>query len=99
LLGKTLVVRVSGADTTYENEWQNFNPAGVSPFVPDDITQFANSKRLCHRARRWERVWKVVEAVGNRCVLHNVAFVQNVGPCRGNSNVERIGVSRQDRGP
>lgn len=98
LLGKVRVVRVS-ADTTYENEWQNFDPAGVRPFVPDDIAELANGKRLGHRARRWERVWQVVEPVGDRCVLHDVALVQNVGPCRGNSNVERIGVSGRDRGP
>lgn len=88
-----------GCGHTYENEWQDFYPAGVRPFVPDDITELANGKRLCHRARRGERVWQVVEPVGNRCVLHDITLVQNVGPCRGNSHVERIGASRRDLGP
>jgi hypothetical protein len=74
---ETVVMEDTGGRSrhTYENEWQNFNPAGVRPFVPDDITELANSKRLCHRARRWERVWQVVEPIGNRCVLHDVALV------------------------
>ena len=87
------------ADCTYENEGQNFDPAGVRPFVPDDITELADGKRLCHRARRWERIWQVVEPVGDCCILHDVALVQNVGPRWGNNDVERIGVSGQELGP
>jgi hypothetical protein len=75
LLGKATTGGGRVSADTYENEWQNFNPASVCPFVPDDVTELANSKRLCHRARRWERVWQVVEPVGNRCVLHDITLV------------------------
>lgn len=84
---------------TYENEWQNLDPASERPFVPDDVAELANSKRLRHRARRREYIWQIVESVGDRRVLHDVAFVQNVGPRWGDSHVERIGVPRRDHCP
>ena len=85
--------------STHEDEGQDFDPAGVGPFVPDDIAELADGERLCHRARRWEHIWQVVEPVGDRCVLHDVALVQNVGPRRGNCDVERIGVFRRELSP
>jgi hypothetical protein len=66
---------VSANANTYENEWQNFDPTGVRPFVPDDIAELTDGKRLCHRARSRERIWQVIEPVGNRCILHDVALV------------------------
>ena len=43
--------------STHEDEGQDFDPAGVGPFVPDDIAELADGERLCHRARRWEHIW------------------------------------------
>jgi hypothetical protein len=89
----------SRISTTYEDERENFDPAGVRPFVPEDIAELADGKRLRNCARRWEYIWQIVETVGDRRVLHDVAFVQNVGPRRGDRHVERIGVPRRELCP
>jgi hypothetical protein len=81
---------------TYEDEWKNFDPAGVRPFVSDGVTELANGKRLCYRARRWEHIWQFVVPVGDRRIFHDVAFMQNVGPRWGDTDVERIGVPRRE---
>ena len=83
-----------GGDSTYENERKDLDPAGVRPFVPDEIAELADGKRLRHRARRWEYIWQIVETVGDRRVLQDVAFVQDVRPRRGDGHVERVGVPR-----
>ena len=64
--------------------------------MPDDVAELADGKRLRYRARRWERIWQVVEPVRDRRILHNVALVQNVRPRWGNSHVERINVPRRE---
>ncbi len=79
---------------TYENEWQNLDPAGVRPFVPDDVAELANSQRLRYCARRWEYIWQIVEPVGDRRVFHDVAFMQNVRPRWRDRHDERICVPR-----
>jgi hypothetical protein len=84
---------------TYENEWKNLDPAGVCPFVPDDVAELANSKRLRYCARRREYIWQVIVPVGDRRVLHDVAFMQDVGPRWGDTDVERIGVPRRELCP
>ena len=67
--------------------------------MPDDIAELADGERLCYCTCRWEYIRQVVEPVGNRCILHDIALVQNVGPRWGNGDVERIGVSGRELDP
>lgn len=83
-------------EDTYEDEGQNFDPAGVRPLVPDEVAQLADGQRLRNRARPRERIWQVVEPICYRRVFHNVALVQNVGPRWGDGHIERIGFTRRE---
>jgi hypothetical protein len=67
--------------------------------VPDDVAELVNSERLRYCARRWEYIWQFVVPVGDRRILHDVAFMQDVGPRWGDTDVERIGVPGRELCP
>ena len=86
---------VVASAVTYEDERQNLDPASVRPLVPDDVAQLADSQWLRNCARRRECIWQLIEPVCYRCIFHDVALVQNVGPCWRDSHIECIGVTRR----
>lgn len=64
----------------YQDKRENFDPACERPFTAEDIGKFADCQRLSHCTCGRENVWKIVESIPNRCILHDVALVKDVGP-------------------
>lgn len=76
----------------YKNKRENFDPTGHSAFPPNEIAELAHGQRLGNRARRWERLWQIVESKSNRRVLHNIALVKNIRTGSRDLNIKNIGV-------
>lgn len=90
--GKVLVMRA-------KNEWQNLRPTSHSSLNTNDVGELVDGEGLGNGAGlAGERARKVVEAVGDGNILHDITLVENIGASRGNLNINGISVVRRRLG-
>lgn len=75
---------------THENQRQDFSPPSLGAQPPHRIRQLVQRERFRNRTRGGEGSRQIVEAISDGNLLHQIAFVQNIGSGGRNENVDDI---------